>query len=249
MLEFRTGSEYSRADVRELAGVGRNAKGGPWDTGIVEHNGEFLIFANVGTEGRTGHDYDNRWEGELLRWYHQMRSHTGWPSVKRLLEDSSTVHVFWRSTNSAPFKYAGRANPFEVRDSSPVEILWSFPRAALDAGFFRGPDEIPERQYTEGSVRQVHVNRYERDRAVRQVCIDHYGPACMVCGLVFGQRYGAIGVGYIHVHHLVPVSELGDSYKIDPIEDLRPICPNCHAMVHRRNPPFSVEEVRRELRI
>ena len=66
MLRFEVGKKYSRADIKELAGVGRNAKGGPWDTGIVEHDGEFLIFANVGTEGRTGHDYDNRWKGNCF---------------------------------------------------------------------------------------------------------------------------------------------------------------------------------------
>ena len=54
MLNFRIGGKYSRADVKEIAGVGRAAKGGPWDTGIVEHDGEYLIFANVGAAGRTG---------------------------------------------------------------------------------------------------------------------------------------------------------------------------------------------------
>ncbi len=74
MLEFNQGGEYTRADVKELAGLPRSAKGGPWDTGIVKHDGQFLIFANVGTAGRTGHDYDNRWEGDAFRWYHKTGS-------------------------------------------------------------------------------------------------------------------------------------------------------------------------------
>ena len=249
VLNFTIDNRYSRADVKELAGVGRTAKGGPWDTGIVEHDGEFLIFANVGTKGRTGHDYDNRWEGESLRWYHKRRSSIEWPSVKSLLRDASTVHVFWRSSNSAPFQYAGRAKPLEVHDRSPVEVVWSFVAVIPDPGYFKGPDEIPVREYTEGSVRQVEVNVYERDRAARQTCIRHYGLACIVCGLVFEDRYGDLGADYIHVHHIIPISEIGDSYKVDPIEDLRPICPNCHAMVHRRYPPLSIEEVRRELKV
>ena len=89
---------------------------------------------------------------------------------------------------------------------------------------------------------------YERDRAARQACICHYGLACIVCGLVFEERYGDLGGDYIHVHHLVPISEIGESYEVDPIKDLCPICPNCHAMVHRRYPPFSIDEVRRQLR-
>ena len=63
MMRLDPGAKYSRADVKEISGLSRDAKGGNWDTGIVEHDSEFLIFANVGTEGRTGHDYNNRWEG------------------------------------------------------------------------------------------------------------------------------------------------------------------------------------------
>ena len=127
MLSFDIGSKYSRADVKEMAGLSRDAKGGNWDTGVVEHDGEFLIFANVGTEGRTGHDYDNTWEGEFFRWYHKERSHRGWPSVQRLLVADSIVHLFWRSSNAAPFEYAGFAKAIKVlEDTSPVQILWSF---------------------------------------------------------------------------------------------------------------------------
>ena len=131
MLSFRVGAEYSRADVKELAGLPRYAKGGNWDTGIVEHNGEFLIFANVNTSGRTGHDYNNGWEGELFRWYHKSGSHLRWPSVQRLLAQESIVHIFWRESNSEPFKYAGSAKVYCHRDTSPVEIIWSFGDASF----------------------------------------------------------------------------------------------------------------------
>ena len=248
VVTLRVGGKYSRADVKELAGVGRTAKGGPWDTGIVEHGGEFLIFANVGAAGRTGHDYNNRWDGEYFRWYHKRRSNIEWRSVKRLLRGVSPVHIFWRGSNSAPFEYAGCARPRDVIDSSPVEVVWAFETADSDPGYFRGPDELPRGKYTEGSVRQVEVNVYERDRTAREACIRHYGLACVVCGLVFEERYGDIGSDYIHVHHLVPISEVGENYQVDPIRDLRPICANCHAMVHRRSPPVPVEELRRELR-
>ena len=248
MLTFVIGHAYSRADVKELAGVGRDSKGGSWDTGVVEHDSEFLIFTNVGTQGRTGHDYGNRWEDKKLRWYHKERSRIQWSSVKKLLRDTSTVHVFWRTSNAALFEYAGYAKPVEILDRSPVEILWSFSAATPDPGFFRGPDEISVNTFSEGTVRNVQVNIYERDRSARQACIDYFGPACAVCDLQFEERYGPLGTGYIHVHHLVPLSQVGVNYRVDPIEDLRPICPNCHAMVHKQDPPLSIEDVRRSLR-
>ena len=102
--------------------------------------------------------------------------------------------------------------------------------------------------FGEGNVHHVQVNKYERDRAARRACISHYGSACVICGLAFKDRYGPIGTGYIHVHHLVPISAVGAEYKIDPIADLRPICSNCHAVVHMRTPPFSIEDLRRRLK-
>lgn len=244
MLIFEPGRKYSRADVKELAGLSRDAKGGHWDTGIVEHAGEFVIFANVGAEGRTGHDYDNRWEGENFQWFHKSGSHLEWPSVKRLLAGDSVVHLFWRNSNRTDFEYAGQARSVAFFDTSPVTVLWGFTESGYDTDTFQGPDEISSNDFTEGNARQVLVNRYERDPAARRSCIDHYGLLCTVCGLSYEERYGSVGRGYIHVHHLVPISEVGADYRVDPVEDLRPICANCHAMAHRRRPPFTIGELR-----
>jgi len=64
----------------------------------------------------------------------------------------------------------------------------------------------------------------------------------------FEEVYGEIGIGFIHVHHLVPISEIGTSYKIDPVKDLIPVCPNCHAMIHKRKPiPYTVDEIKEKL--
>ena len=109
--------------------------------------------------------------------------------------------------------------------------------------FFQGPDEVHWEEHSEDAVHQVSVNVYERSDSARRACINHYGTNCAVCGLNFEGLYGPIGAGYIHVHHLVPLSDCGEGYKVDPVKDLRPICPNCHAMAHRRNPPYSVEEL------
>ena len=249
MLKFRRGTTYRRPDVKERAGLPRDAKGGNWDTGVVEHRGEFIIFANVGTKGRTGHDYSNRWEGDRLRWYHKTGSHLGWPSVQRLLERGRRIHVFWRKSNDAPFEYAGTAVGVETADTSPTEILWSFKASRRQVQPpVQSPEQLASREYREGTVHQVLINAYERNRLARQACIDHYGLNCVVCDLDFQERYGAIGAGFIHVHHVIPLSEIGPNYKLYPIEDLRPVCPNCHAMLHRRRPVMSAEALRAALR-
>ncbi len=87
--------------------------------------------------------------------------------------------------------------------------------------------------YFEGALKKVYVNHYERDREARNKCIEAHGCKCSVCGMDFGKMYGELGKGFIHVHHIVPISKIGKEYKIDPIKDLVPVCPNCHAMLHR----------------
>ncbi len=96
----------------------------------------------------------------------------------------------------------------------------------------------------EGMKARVEVNRYERNHLNRSACIQVYGPRCSVCGFDFVEYYGEIGHGYIQVHHVIPVSQLGENYIVDPIADLRPVCPNCHAMLHRKDPPYSITELR-----
>lgn len=95
----------------------------------------------------------------------------------------------------------------------------------------------------EGAVRRITVNAYERDRRARSRCIAHYGTQCAACGLRFERFYGEAAAGIIHVHHIVSLSEIGTEYRVDPVLDLRPVCPNCHAVIHSAQPPLSVEEV------
>lgn len=111
------------------------------------------------------------------------------------------------------------------------------------------PDELELGQtYAEGAKRQVRVNAYERDPRARKACLAHSGTRCVGCGISFEERYGRIGKGFIHVHHLRPLAANGRPQRVDPKTDLVPICPNCHAMIHRTHPPITLAQLRRSLR-
>jgi len=100
----------------------------------------------------------------------------------------------------------------------------------------------------EGTRRSVWVNAYERSELARLRCIAAWGTNCCVCGMSMSQIYGRVADGFIHVHHLVPLSEIKREYVVDPIKDMRPLCPNCHAIIHRREPPYTIEEMQREMK-
>jgi len=95
----------------------------------------------------------------------------------------------------------------------------------------------------EGSKTKIEVNKYERSKINRQACINFHGYNCKICGFNFEKKYGVLGKNYIHVHHIKPVSELTENYIINPIEDLIPVCPNCHNMIHRYNPAVDIKEI------
>jgi hypothetical protein len=100
----------------------------------------------------------------------------------------------------------------------------------------------------EGALREVTASRHERNAAARLACVEHFGTSCLVCGFSFEDAFGDLGRGFIHVHHVVPLSARGRAYRVDPKRDLIPVCPNCHAMFHQETPPFSLTDLKARLR-
>ena len=111
------------------------------------------------------------------------------------------------------------------------------------------PEEVPsfDKPIFEGAVQKITVNAYERDPKARALCIQKYGAKCGVCGLEFGKAYGQEAAGLIHVHHLKPLSTVGEEYQVDPEKHLLPVCPNCHAVIHFGGKCRTVDEVKEML--
>lgn len=95
----------------------------------------------------------------------------------------------------------------------------------------------------EGALMTVKANKYERNQKARRECVAKKGYRCLVCGKDFEEQYGSIGKGFIHVHHLIPISSIGKEYELNVDKDLAPVCPNCHYMLHRKDPPYTIKEL------
>ncbi|WP_304235178.1 HNH endonuclease [Jiulongibacter sediminis] len=135
----------------------------------------------------------------------------------------------------------------KTRRKSAWEVYYEFLKILdqTNSVFVNNPDEIShDEKLLEGSSRPALVNAFERNPKARKKCLDHYGYNCQVCEFNFEERFGEIGKEFIHVHHLLELSEIREEYEVDPINDLRPVCPNCHAMLHKRKPAFSISELK-----
>jgi 5-methylcytosine-specific restriction protein A len=243
---YQIGALYSRKDLYESLAIPFSKQGGDWLNGYHRHGSDYYIFCNIGLPGRTGHDYPNQWDGDRLIWHGKGKSHFNQMSIRDLISKDFRVFVFYRADDRAPFTFAGIGNPLPHLDSKlPVRIDWVFSSDESEIGSLFTDEYAVGAKHNEGQRIQVLVSRYERDRKARDECIRYYGVKCQVCEIDFQQTYGDDGKGFIHVHHLTPLSKIAENYVVDPIRDMIPLCPNCHAMIHRRNPPLSIDDLKK----
>lgn len=120
--------------------------------------------------------------------------------------------------------------------------------ALCSAGPSSAPDDTVLPRYSEGTKFDIIATGKERDIKARKACIQRYGYNCAACEFNFEETYGNLGSEFIHVHHKNPLANAEGERKVDPVADLIPLCPNCHAMTHRCSPPLKVEELRDLLR-
>jgi len=124
---FQPNHPYSKKDIYALLNVPPDAQRGNWDTGYNEYKDMFYIFANIGVAGRTGHDYNNSWDKNgHLQWYGKTRSRLDQPSIQRLLDPATIVHIFTRENDRDPFTYKGVGKPKDIQDTSPIMVTWVF---------------------------------------------------------------------------------------------------------------------------
>lgn len=241
---FIPGAQYSREDVQHALGL-KPEKGGDWATGHHRHGNDTFIFPTMKGGGSTGHVYDNRWVGDLLYWQTKNTVGKDSPSVQAMINppDGGRVFIFTREGTREKFTFEGYGRAVEVKGNRPVSIVWEITTGDGQAAALDPTEVVHPERYLEGATRTVAVNVYERNPRARRACIARYGAVCAVCSFDFGGRYKDIGAGFIHVHHLKQLSEIDGSYEVDPINDLRPVCPNCHAMLHQRTPPYTIAEL------
>ena len=93
MILFEVGSKYTREDVFRMLDLNVNTYG-DWFTGYHKHEDEWFIFCNIGTPGRTGHEYPNKFIGDELVWYGRNTSRLNHPSIQDIINPENVGSHF-----------------------------------------------------------------------------------------------------------------------------------------------------------
>lgn len=163
--------------------------------------------------------------------------------LPRILREAALLYV-----NEAAVRRKGL--PLWEKAHSPGVLL--FLEGLLDRKLPRpvcnpsDADRIAARsvEFREGMVSVSQVTRHYRDSAARDECITQHGSRCTVCDIDFGESYGKFARGFIHVHHLESFASKQGVRITNAVEDLRPVCPNCHAALHLPNAPATLDGLR-----
>lgn len=237
-----------------IESLGATCKNWNWSWSFINEKKKTIIFGawDIHDDGNMSLILSERWmtngKGRKANGYPQSREHI------RLIEEEGYSLLTFPMKYSEENKDIDGTGPAKIGDFEPKVTRKALIKigddwfASDEKISVRIPEELPSvGQYTEGASKSITVNAYERNAKARAACLSHYGYVCKVCNFNFESIYGEVGRRYMHVHHVVPLSEVRKEYTLDPLKDLVPVCPNCHAMIHKTEPPLTVAALKKQM--
>jgi 5-methylcytosine-specific restriction enzyme A len=235
-----------------IESVGASCQNWQWSWSFVNHEERFVVF---GAWDRNTAGQRSLILSETMKTNSQGRNKPGFQQaqehIRLVEEDGYTLKTFLMMYSDARKNEHGigpatiKGFTPELSDSTLMKIGngWYACNKAFEAIFLAEEIQASEK-YPEGAKTAITINAFERNSEARRACIRYHGVNCAACGFNFKKSYGNLGKDFIHVHHIVPIGAVGTEYSVDPIKDLIPVCPNCHAMIHSVSPILTVEKLR-----
>lgn len=188
---------------------------------------------------------------DIQYWYNKeeyLKSLDGKFMTLKLIEQVSNNEMKLVNLKENGLKAAPQG-PIKLINKTLQDYIDKYFNDNFQTDFFPGELKESDTEY-EGAKKTVTVNKYERSSKARENAIHHHGVNCQICNLNFETLYGEIGKNFIHIHHIIPIHQIAKNYKIDYKNDLIPVCPNCHSMLHRKvnGTEPTIEELKKMLR-
>ena len=126
---------------------------------------------------------------------------------------------------------------WDITNSDPATIFDAFDAliSRTIPEFEKNLEWKMQADFLEGEQEAIFTTKYERNPQARAACLAYHGYTCKICGMSFEKTYGPEFKNIIEVHHIVPLNQIGEAYVMDPINDLIPVCPNCHTALHSKH--------------
>ena len=131
------------------------------------------------------------------------------------LEQGVLQQMHWDIQASGVLIPSNVADRLEKKWSQLLKMQSVIPLSIDTSPILFAEEVASSTKYIEGMTKQITVNAYERNQTARLACLRYCGFDCAVCGFNFRQIYGELGQDFIHVHHLVPLSEIAQEYLLD----------------------------------
>jgi len=231
---------------------GATCKNWQWSWSFINHDKKIVIFGawDRNTEDDRCEIFSEKWE-----FHNNGKRRSGY---RQSIEHIQLIENEYYRLMTFPMEFSGvrqddKGNgPAKIKSFTPVLAEKKLSKIgdtwyAEDLNIYQNiPEELPnDVKYPEGAKKEILINAYERNPQARKKCISHHGTNCSACKMDFESIYGELGKDFIHVHHVIPISQINDDYDIDPVKDLIPLCPNCHAMIHKKKPVLTLQELKK----
>jgi hypothetical protein len=135
-----------------------------------------------------------------------------------------------------------------------TENLYSLITSATKIEAIAGNNIIminPHEEYSEAMRYSRERYFWVRNPKLARDSKEHFKYICQICSFNFEKKYGELGKGYIECHHLNPLSERAEEEWTENIKtnlnETTVLCANCHRVVHRKRPAYSIDTVKQSL--
>jgi 5-methylcytosine-specific restriction protein A len=167
--------------------------------------------------------------------------------VEHLLNDPTEWPAVWNSVQWSLLRGSLPGDTMSEQDWETVAADLVLPLLSMLVALLGVEELEADKSADEGNSYEVCSLRYERKKINRDICLRIRGSRCLCCNRSMEEEYGSAAQDLIEVHHVTPVASMGSQYRVNPTTDLIPVCPNCHRVLHRSDPPIPPEQLRATL--